>query len=133
MSNNTFIPKLSLESSAGSGKTYQLAKRYIELLNFYYRFVVNKSSQIVPEDLGPFLDEMKIPDAVSSISAITFTNKAAAEMKERIIRFLKELGKIYRDKTSSLQIPMDKDAAITLLIDILKIIQNLTCQQLTPL
>jgi len=45
-------------------------------------------------------------------------------MKERIIRFLKELGKIYRDKTSSLQIPMDKDAAITLLIDILKNNQN---------
>lgn len=57
-------------ASAGSGKTFALALRFIKLLSEAYPS---------PEHLG-------------SIIAITFTNKAAAEMKERILRFLKELA-----------------------------------------
>jgi len=56
---------LSVEASAGSGKTFRLANRYIALLNI---------------------------DNPINILAITFTNKAANEMKERIIKFLNELG-----------------------------------------
>ena len=56
---------LSVEASAGSGKTFRLVNRYISILN---------------------LDES------SNILAITFTNKAANEMRERVIKFLKELG-----------------------------------------
>ena len=57
-------------ASAGSGKTYHLVKEYIELL------------------IG---DERK-PDAFSGIIAMTFTNKAALEMKERIISALDQIG-----------------------------------------
>lgn len=57
-----------VEASAGSGKTYALAKRYIRLL--------------------------LTSDEISSreILAITFTNKSAIEMKERILELLKKIA-----------------------------------------
>jgi len=58
-----------VEASAGSGKTYALAKRYIQLL------------------LNPALHLEQIP--MRNILAITFTNKASFEMKARILEFLK--------------------------------------------
>jgi ATP-dependent exoDNAse (exonuclease V) beta subunit len=59
------------KSSAGSGKTFTLVKEYLALaLN----------------------DEAAPPQAYKHILAITFTNKAAAEMKERIVKALKELA-----------------------------------------
>lgn len=58
-----------VEASAGSGKTYALAKRYVQLL------------------LNSSLKNESMP--IRSILAITFTNKAAYEMKARIIEFLK--------------------------------------------
>jgi ATP-dependent exoDNAse (exonuclease V) beta subunit len=60
------------EASAGSGKTYALAERYV-------RLILHLSS------LSP-------RPPLYAILAITFTNKAAFEMKERIIRFLKQLA-----------------------------------------
>jgi len=51
------------QSSAGSGKTYTLAKEYLKLA-------------------------FKYPGAFRHILAVTFTNKATAEMKNRIIEFL---------------------------------------------
>jgi ATP-dependent exoDNAse (exonuclease V) beta subunit len=59
------------KSSAGSGKTFTLVKEYLAL-------ALNDSS-------NP-------PQAYKHILAITFTNKAAAEMKERIVKALKELA-----------------------------------------
>ncbi len=59
-----------VEASAGSGKTYALAKRYVQLL------------------LDPHLAPEPIP--FRAILAITFTNKAAFEMKARILDFLKK-------------------------------------------
>jgi len=59
-----------VEASAGSGKTYALAEQYLRLL------------------IGPGLKPGEIP--LRSILAITFTNKAAIEMKERILEFLKK-------------------------------------------
>ncbi|MDD5079142.1 MAG: UvrD-helicase domain-containing protein [Candidatus Omnitrophica bacterium] len=61
-----------VEASAGSGKTYALAKQYLRLL------------------IGPGLKPGEIP--LRSILAITFTNKAAVEMKERILEFLKKIA-----------------------------------------
>ncbi|MES2284755.1 MAG: UvrD-helicase domain-containing protein [Bacteroidota bacterium] len=59
------------KSSAGSGKTFTLVKEYLALaLN----------------------DESNSPKAYRHILAVTFTNKAASEMKERIIKALKELS-----------------------------------------
>lgn len=59
------------KSSAGSGKTFTLVKEYLAL-------ALNDASDP--------------PQAYRHILAVTFTNKAAAEMKERIIRALKELA-----------------------------------------
>jgi len=66
---NNFIV---LEASAGSGKTHNLAKRYISLLlNF---------------------DSSKTKPPLNNILALTFTNKATVEMKERIIKYLKQIA-----------------------------------------
>ena len=58
-----------LKASAGSGKTYRLSKTYIDLL------------------LGS-----REKDAWRHILAVTFTNKATAEMKARILRDLAALS-----------------------------------------
>lgn len=59
------------KSSAGSGKTFTLVKEYLAIA---------------------LSDESEPPKAYRHILAITFTNKAAAEMKDRIIKALKELS-----------------------------------------
>jgi ATP-dependent exoDNAse (exonuclease V) beta subunit len=58
---------ISVQASAGSGKTYNLAKRYIYLL-FNSDETIN----------------------IKNIIAVTFTNKAAVEMKYRVINYLKK-------------------------------------------
>ena len=59
-----------LKASAGSGKTYNLAKEYIRLIVM--------SNQ---------------PDAYRHVLAVTFTNKATDEMKRRILKELHTLAK----------------------------------------
>ncbi len=61
-----------VEASAGSGKTYALAKRFVSLL------------------INPRLRLEEIP--LSNILAITFTLKATREMRERILEFLKKIA-----------------------------------------
>ena len=63
---------LVVEASAGSGKTYALAKRYVQLC------------------LGLAAAQTTVP--IQSILAITFTNKAAWEMKSRILDFFKRIA-----------------------------------------
>ncbi len=60
-----FQPFLALSASAGSGKTFSLSVRYLALL---------------------FLGE-----SPSAILAATFTNKAAAEMRQRVVDSLRKL------------------------------------------
>ncbi|MBF0331304.1 MAG: UvrD-helicase domain-containing protein [Candidatus Omnitrophica bacterium] len=77
-----------VEASAGSGKTYALARRYVQLI-----LHLTRQRQIPP---------------VHSILAITFTNKAAFEMKERILKFLKQLalGVMPEDESAALLAPI---------------------------
>ena len=63
---SAFKPFLAYSASAGSGKTFALSVRYISLL---------------------FMGE-----SPSSILAATFTNKAAAEMRQRVVDSLRNLG-----------------------------------------
>lgn len=69
---NPLVEVRVVEASAGSGKTYALAKRYVQLL---------LSDRLT----GPHLP-------IREILALTFTNKAAFEMKARILDFLKALA-----------------------------------------
>ncbi len=72
---------LKYEASAGSGKTYKLTLEFlVKLFEIFY--------------LSPLknLRECDIQKILSSILAITFTNKAANEMKERILDKLKKLS-----------------------------------------
>lgn len=68
----TFPQIKKVEASAGSGKTFALAQRYLQLL------------------INPTLKPDEIP--LKTILAVTFTNKAALEMKERILDFLKRIA-----------------------------------------
>ncbi|MDD5138207.1 MAG: UvrD-helicase domain-containing protein [Candidatus Omnitrophota bacterium] len=61
-----------VEASAGSGKTYALAARYVELL-----FLAGSRQEALP---------------LKHILAVTFSNKAAIEMKERILLLLKKIA-----------------------------------------
>ncbi|MFH1458875.1 MAG: UvrD-helicase domain-containing protein [Candidatus Omnitrophota bacterium] len=61
-----------VEASAGSGKTYTLARRYIQLL-------IN--SRLAPGEIP-----------LRNILAITFTLKATREMRERILELLKKIA-----------------------------------------
>ena len=56
-------------ASAGSGKTFTLVKEYLKVL-------------LSSEDIFTF----------QKVLAITFTNKAAAEMKERVLENLEEFA-----------------------------------------
>lgn len=63
------------KASAGSGKTFQLTRHFLELL---------------------FRDEKNY----SKILAVTFTNKAAGELKERVLRELVLIGSNQTDKSA---------------------------------
>jgi len=75
-------------SSAGSGKTFTLVKEYLCLA-------------------------FKNPYTYSSILAITFTNKAAAEMKERIIKYLKGLSGENNSEIASLKEIIKSETSLT--------------------
>ena len=64
------------KASAGSGKTYTLAKRYIRMLLGY------------TDTDGRRHLYRHAPMAHRSLLAITFTNKATEEMKNRIVHEL---------------------------------------------
>lgn len=69
-----------MKASAGSGKTYQLTKKYIELLHLDKPLVKTTDTDAFD------------PYGYRHILAVTFTNKATAEMKGRILRELNILA-----------------------------------------
>lgn len=80
-------PFIIYKSSAGSGKTYTLTMEYLKLA-------------------------LKYPDAFKSILAVTFTNKATQEMKERILKELQRMrngidGKEYMDRVLMESLDLD--------------------------
>ena len=68
----SFPHALIISASAGSGKTYTLAQRYA-------MFLISPSAESSPRN----------PE---NIIAVTFTNNAAKEMKQRILKYLKDLA-----------------------------------------
>ncbi|MBU1726244.1 MAG: UvrD-helicase domain-containing protein, partial [Candidatus Omnitrophica bacterium] len=85
-----------VEASAGSGKTYCLASRYLSLL------------------ISPALKPEEVP--LERILAVTFTNKSAWQMKARILDFLKRIAldkfKNQEEKDAMLSIlSMDEESA----------------------
>jgi ATP-dependent exoDNAse (exonuclease V) beta subunit len=70
-------------SSAGSGKTYTLVKEYLRLA-------------LASSNANSF----------RFILAITFTNKAAEEMKNRVLETLREISRLDKDKSNQLRIEL---------------------------
>lgn len=115
-----FEDRLVIEASAGSGKTYQLAKRFIHLLSLYL-MSNSKSSSNLCRINNMDIDNIATTDSLGSIVAITFTNKAAAEMKERILLFLKKLSLLYKDNNfNKNDFAISKENALRALIEIIK-------------
>lgn len=73
---------LVYKASAGSGKTYTLVKEYLKMA----------------------LAEENDPLAFRRILAITFTNKAASEMKERVIHVLHGLAHLDENAVGSIEV-----------------------------
>ncbi|GHT14652.1 DNA helicase [Bacteroidia bacterium] len=83
MVNDTFIqtPALTVYSaSAGAGKTYRITQEYLKLI----------------------LHPRRSPKEYRRVLAVTFTNKATAEMKERILSKINELASGQEDVLTAL-------------------------------
>lgn len=72
-----------IKASAGSGKTYTLTRRFLQVLGS----LGNEADALPCHRMN-----RRIPGAFSEILAMTFTNKAAAEMKARVLAALKEIA-----------------------------------------
>lgn len=72
---------IQVKASAGSGKTHALTERFIEL--------ALRTKGCLPRVCA---DDLEAGYALPEIMAVTFTNKAASEMRERVFHRLKTLA-----------------------------------------
>ncbi|MDR1359697.1 MAG: UvrD-helicase domain-containing protein [Deltaproteobacteria bacterium] len=79
---------LRLNASAGSGKTYALTRRFLDLLRGASGAGASRGCALICPDRAYTLQE---------ILAATFTNKAASEMKRRLVLALKEEALFQRE------------------------------------
>ena len=83
---NTPRNLLVIKASAGSGKTYRLALEYIKHL----LFTVDEDGKTLLPRRGA--NDTRLLNAHRQLLAITFTNKATDEMKQRIVNELHRLS-----------------------------------------
>lgn len=83
---------LTIKASAGSGKTYTLTRRFLECLD-------EATSLTAPPGCVMRADQKGL--SLPEIMAATFTNKAAAEMKARVIDSLKR--RAFADRAEGLR------------------------------
>lgn len=98
MTDSDFRPLTIHKASAGSGKTFSLAREYITLLLGVPRNADDPSQGLIlnhPAMLGA--ERRPERNRHSHILAITFTNKATEEMKTRIIDELECLARRWND------------------------------------
>ena len=106
-------PLRRIRASAGSGKTYELVSRFVDLLA--------ASRQEVSSGDACTLVQATTPAqrcAWQEILAITFTNQAAAELKERIVGRLKAIALGLRTKQAQEDAPLTP-ALATMWIEVL--------------
>ena len=110
----TTAPFRQVKASAGSGKTFALTRRFLELLTD------------ADPDNGSFAcagaPERPFGYSWPEILAVTFTNKAAAEMKERVLLALKRRALDLPDAADENMSPARAEALLT---DILRHAQHL--------
>ncbi len=111
-----------LSASAGSGKTHSLVLRYVQFL----------LSSCVKKPTGDADGTDISTNALNNITAITFTNKAANEMKERILQLLKKVAIGEKEESEQIKSIIDtaeeSDESLSLRASVLvdNIIKNYT-------
>ena len=113
-----------IRASAGSGKTYTLSRQFINLFKAYAGLRTAgkriEALKVCGKRGGEHNEcgESILLDSVNSVVAITFTNKAAAEMRSRIITFLKDIAGGQKGDAEGFE--LKEKEALFLLCDILE-------------